>query len=154
MFSNILGKISGNDSSQNKELIEKISKMNLVDMKTYINNRIPEFFVDEDGLSEIMRKLIRVDANTDKRYIEINSIDSKIKKCFDLVLTILINKKITITTIELVNEFVETYKDIIEKYDKENKQIYSSKFQNAINLAINDISKMADLKRKMEVVGS
>lgn len=96
MFSKMLGKIKNSSSDENREhreLVDKISKMNLTDMRTYINNRIPDLPVSEDGLSEILYRLLKVDEKTSKRYIEIDDMDSKIKKGLELVLSILSNKK-------------------------------------------------------------
>jgi len=155
MFENILGKIktaSSSDNKEQKDLVEKISKMNLSDMKTYVNDRISDFPISEDGLNEVLRKLLNVNENTSKRYIEIDDMDSKIKKGFDLILSILKNKKVTIVTIELVNKLLENSKDIIEKYDKDNQDIYSSRFKTAINTAIENVNKKLDLKIKMDLM--
>ena len=156
MFGKILGKTKdepGDDNGENKELIEKISKMNLTDMKAYIGNRVPNFEVNEDGLSEIMRKLLKKNEKTSKRYVEIDDMDSKIRKAFDLVLNILKSKKITVTTVELVSEFVDMSKDIIERFDYDNKQIYKSRFKKAISLAVTDINGRTELERKMNLIG-
>lgn len=155
MLSKILGKMNSSlsDNQENRELIDRVSKMNLTDMRTYINNRIADYPVDEEGLIEVLHKLLKVDEKTSKRYIDIDDMDSKIKKCFDLVLSILTNKKISVTAIELVNEFSEKSKDIIEKYDKENKQIYYTRFKDSIDLAINNMNIKNELQRKMNVIG-
>ena len=153
MFGNILGKIRGETDKGNKELVGKISKMNLTDMRSYINNQMPDMQVCEDGLSEVMHRLSSVDTKTTKRYIEIDDMDSKKKKGFELILNVLSNKKVTVVTIESVNKFLEISQDIIEAYDKEHKQIYNSRFQDATNLAISEINARAELKRKMGVIG-
>ncbi len=155
MFGNLLGKVKSeisDDDQKHKEIIAKIDKMNLTDMKTYIKNNISDFEVDEDGLSEVMRKLVKVNKETSKRYIEIDDMDVKIKKSFDLVLSVLISKKITVTTIELVNNFIDISKDIIEKYDKDNKQIYASRFKDAVSVAVDSINVKTELKRKMNLL--
>jgi len=148
MFSNIFEK------KKSRDLVDRISRMNLSDMRVYINNRIPDFPVEEEGLIEILHKLLEVDEKTSKRYIEIGDMDSKIKKGFDLVISILTNKKVSVTIIELVNDFFEKSKDIIEKYDKENKQIYFSKFKDAIDLAIENMNARSEFQKKMGVIGS
>ena len=156
MFSKILGK--SNDSSsdenhENKVLIARIAKMNLTEMKQYISNRIPDLPVNEQGLIEIMNKLLEVNKKTSQRYVNIDDMDSKIKKGFDLILSLLTNKKITVTAIELVNEFLEKSKDIVEKYDKDNKQIYYSKFRDSITLAIDNMNKVSEFQRKSNLIG-
>ncbi len=155
MFGNILGKIKGEDNEDkaHKELVEKISKMNLTDMKAYINNRMPGLGIDETGLSEIMSKLIKLDEKTSKRYIDANDMDSKIKKGFELVLSILVNKKITVLAIEQVDEFIKIYKEVIDTYDKKHKQIYGSRFKEALGKAVDGINLRAELNRKSKVIG-
>ncbi|EDZ63645.1 hypothetical protein SMGD1_1252 [Sulfurimonas gotlandica GD1] len=156
MFSKILGKMKSFSSDKNQEhrdLVEKISKMNLTDMRAYINNRVPDLQVNEDGLIVILNKLLEVDEKTSKRYIEIDDMDSKIKNGFDLVLSILTNKKVTVSSIELVNEFLEKSRDIIQKYDTENKQIYCSKFKDSISLAVRNMNAKSEFKNKLNVIG-
>jgi hypothetical protein len=150
----MLGKMksSSSDNQENRELVDRISKMNLTDMRAYINNRVPDFPVDEEGLSEILHKLLEVDEKTSKRYIDIDDMDSKIKKGFDLILVILKNKKITVTTIELVNEYLELSRDMVQKYDKDNKQIYCTKFKDSIALAVDNMNAKSELQRKMDVI--
>ncbi len=135
MFSKLLGK-KDSKNIDNKVLADRIEAMNLTELRSYINNKIADFKIDEDGLNEVMKKMLKLNEKTSKRYIEIDDMDSKIKKGFDLVLSVMSNKKITIQTIELTTQFLELYKDIIEKYDKENKQIYLDKFKKSLNTAI------------------
>jgi len=152
MFSKMLGNVKDSSTDENRELVDRVSRMNLTEMRSFINNQIPDFPVDEDGLREVLHKLLDIDEKTSKRYINIDDMDSKIKKGFDLVLNILTNKKITINVVELANDFLEIYKNIIEKYDNENKQIYYTKLRNSIDLAIKQMSAKAELQIKMDVV--
>lgn len=144
---------SSDKNQEHRDLVEKISKMNLTDMRAYINNRVPDLQVNEDGLIVILNKLLEVDEKTSKRYIEIDDMDSKIKNGFDLVLSILTNKKVTVSSIELVNEFLEKSRDIIQKYDTENKQIYCSKFKDSISLAVRNMNAKSEFKNKLNVIG-
>ncbi|MDY0232764.1 MAG: hypothetical protein RBS11_01910 [Sulfurimonas sp.] len=157
MFSNMLGKIgiSTNDKEKmHNELVERISRMNLTDMRSYINNRISDLPVSEDGLKEILKRLLEVDEKTDKRYIDIEDMDSKIRKGLDLIINILANKKITIEAIEVAIELFEASKEIIEKYDNDNKQIYHSKIRDSLNKAIETMNMKSEIQRKMGVIGS
>ena len=156
MFGNILGKKKSEVSSEDKnhaELVQKISKMKLTDMRAYINNKILNFEVDEDGLVGVLRKLTTRNSETSKRYIEIDDMDTKIKKAFDLVISIASHAKITVVAVELIQEFITLYNDIIVKFDRDNKQIYESKLKDSLDRAIGNIGEMADLKRKMNVLG-
>ncbi len=156
MFGNILGKKKSEKSAESvehTELIEKISKMNLTDMRAYINNKVLNLEVDEDGLVEVLRRLTTKNTKTSKRYIEIDDMDSKIKKGFDLVINISSHAKITVVAVEHIQEFIELYTDIIDNFDRENKQIYASKLNDALAKSIANISEMANLKRKMNVLG-
>ena len=155
MFGKILGR-SRDESSGDKEhdeIVEKISKMTLSDMRSYVNNKIKDFEINEDGLGEVMRRLVSKDDN-EKRFIESDAMDSKIKKAFDLVIIVSASKKITVVATELIQEFIELYTDLIQKYDTDNKHIYGSKLNESLAKAISSISEMAELKQKMGVLGN
>ena len=154
MFSNLLGK-NKEEAGSDKEhlaLVEKISKMNLTDMRVYVNNKLTSFEVSEDGLSEVMSKLISKDSN-EKRFIESDTMDSKIKKAFDLVILISTNKNVNQVTLELIQEFIILYKDIITKYDTDNKQIYNDKLKNALANCLATVQTLTGMNRKMGVLG-
>lgn len=156
MFGAILGK-NKEESGEDKLhqiIVEKVSKMNLVDMRVYVNNNLKDFGICEDGLSEVMRRLNSKDEKTSKRFIETDAMDSKKKKAFDIVIIIAKNKKVTVLVTELIQEFMETYKDIITQYDRDNKQIFGEKLKTALNGSISTIATMAEMNRKMKVIGS
>lgn len=156
MFGKILGRSKKEESTEDREhneLVLKIAKMNLTDMKSYVNGRVADMSVTEDGLIELMKKLITIDETTSKRYIEIDDMDSKIKKGFELVLSIGAHKKITVVTVELIQEFMEIYSDIITKYDTTHKQIYSSRLKDVISKAASTLNEMAEMRKKMGVLG-
>ncbi|MCD6172587.1 MAG: hypothetical protein J7J96_02225 [Sulfurimonas sp.] len=155
MFGKILGKNKKetDEDQEHFKIVEKVSKMNLSDMRIYVNNKLTDFEICEDGLNEVMRKLLLKD-DKEQRFIEMDAMDSKKKKAFELVITIASSKKITIVTTELIQEFMELYKDIIDKFDKDNKQIYNSRLKDSITNAIGVISTMAEVNRKVKVLGS
>lgn len=154
MFSNLLGK-NKEEASEDKEhlaLVEKISKMNLTDMRVYVNNKLTSYEVSEDGLNEVMRKLISKDSNK-KRFIQSDAMDSKIKKAFDLVILIAVSKKVNLVTLELIQEFIALYEDIIIKFDTDNKQIYGDKLKNALANCLATVEILTQMNRKMGVLG-
>jgi len=156
MFSKILGKLGSgttNNNSDNAEITQKIAKMNLTEMRAYIINKVPDFESNEEGIIEVMKRLIVEDETTQKRYIESDDMDSKIKKAFELVLIILEHKKITVVAIELVQKFIELYSDIIEKFDTDNKQIYGSRLKELLQKSIESMNMKAELSKKMSVIG-
>ena len=156
MFGSILGRKKEEISSEDKAheiLVNKIDKMNLTDMRAYVKNSITGFEPCEDGLSIVLRKLMDKDEKTSKRYIESGDMDSKIKKAFDLILVIATHSKITVTIVEQIQEFIELYKDIIVKFDTENKQIYASKLKDALVKSIDNVAQKAKLDHKMKVLG-
>ncbi|MDQ7045468.1 MAG: hypothetical protein Q9M32_06110 [Sulfurimonas sp.] len=153
MFGKILAKKKSEteEDTNNKEIIKKISKMNLSDMRFYVNNKLNDFEVCEDGLKAVMKKLVSKDAN-EKRFVESDAMDSKIKKAFDLVIVIAANKKMTMDTSELIKEFIDLYDDIIKKFDTDNKQIYTSKLNDALANSLITIQTMMQLNRKMDIL--
>ncbi|MCX6052640.1 MAG: hypothetical protein NTZ60_09030 [Campylobacterales bacterium] len=155
MFGKIMGKLKGkeeNSSKSNVELIDRISKMNLTEMRAYIKNKMENFEVSEEGLIEVLKKLTTLNSSTDKRFIELDDMDSKIKNAFELVLAVSEDKRISIEVVELIQEFLKMYSDIILKYDTANKQIYSSKLKDAIERGISSVSIKADFTRKQNIL--
>jgi hypothetical protein len=154
MFDNLFGKKSKtvDNEKTNAHISEKIAHMNLTDMRAYLNNRITDFDVCEFGLSEVMKKLTSEDEESEQRYLKMDDMDTKIKKAFDLVLMIAIHKKISVKTVELIQEFIEVYKEIIHSFDTRNKQIYGSKLNDALKMAINGVNAIEELKNKMKIL--
>lgn len=151
MFGNILGKNNLKSNKLNSVLITKISSMNLSDMRVYVNNKLNDFEVCEEGLTEIMKVLVSKDSKG-RRFIESDAMESKIKKAFDLVIIIAKSKKMSIDTTELIQTFIEFYSDIIQKFDNDNKQIYSSKLKDSITTSLVTLQTMNDLKKKMNIL--
>ncbi len=154
MFSKILGK-NKNDINGDKEhqiIIDKVSKMHLADMRLYVNNKLNDFEICENGLREVMKRLVSKDLKNN-RFIETDAMDSKIKKAFDLVIIIAANKKITVTVAELIQDFIKIYDDLIIKFDKDNKQIYTSKLKDSLALSIENITMMTRENKKSSILG-
>jgi hypothetical protein len=138
---------------ENSHTVERIAKMNLSDMRSYVRNNIKDFEVSEFGLQEIMHRLTLRDEHTEKFYINSDDMSTKKKKAFDLVILIANNKKITVDTVEQIQKFLEVYKDIIEAYDREFKEIYESRFNDALNMAIGNVNELTKFQNKMSVLG-
>lgn len=140
MLKNILGKKENLESST-----DVVLKMNLTEMKSYIKNEK----INEDGLIAVMNRLVKLDKTSQKYYVQPDDMDSKIRKAFELVLEVSKNKKITVVAVELMQEFTVIYDDIIKKYDKDNKDIYSARFKKAISNAVVSVNRMAHIAQKM-----
>jgi len=154
MFGNILGNKESNSltNDTDKELLDKISKMNLSDMRDYLKNKISGFESSENGVSAVMSRLITKNEE-DKRFIESDAMDSKIKKGFEIVLIVASHKKVTVKIVEQIQNFIKLYQDIINEYDRKNKQIYASRLKEALTMSISNINKMAEINRKNSVLG-
>jgi len=159
MFSKILGKTK--DSSRD-EIVEKISKMNLTEMRVYSKNKLKDFPVSDIGLEEIIKNITKKNEKTSKYYLDSNDMDSKLKKGFDLVLTILADKIITLEIIEEAKIFLDTYEELILEYDKKNKDIYISRLTKGLLIAsanvgikidiISDVKNRSAIKEKSFIV--
>lgn len=154
MFNKILGRTKDNSSNnkEHSELVQRISKMDLTEMKSYVNNRISSMPTSRDGLVEILKLLLKVDKKTNTRYLKIDDHDAKIKKGFDLVIAISTHSLITFPVIKLLQDFIEAHKDIIEKFDRDNKQTYQSKLKKAVENAILTIGMIADINNASDVL--
>lgn len=154
MFSKLLGKNTKNSDESDNEIGRRISKMDLNDMRYYVNNKIDDFQICDDGLIEIMNRLLSVNEKTSHRFIEMDAMDTKIKKAFDLVILVAKSKKITVVTVELIQKFIELYADIIEEFDNNNRQTYESKLKKSLSEAILTVNGMLELKEKMDYLDS
>jgi hypothetical protein len=153
MFSKILGNIKGSkDDPKNIKLLEKISKMDLSDMRIYINGKLTEYEVNEFGLSEILKRFTFINEKTSHYYLKIDDMDSKKKKIFDIVILILLHKRVSINIIEIVQVFLETYEEVIKKYDDENKQTYKAKIIEAMKKATKTIDYKSDIIDKLRTL--
>ena len=151
MLSKIFGKTDKNEEdSKLKDLKEKISKMNITDMKSYIDGKFTELYPTEEGLVEVLARLTSDLGN--RKFIDTADNDIKKKRAFELVLSIAKHPKITLKAIEEINNFLEVYKDLIFDYDRENKQIYEDKIKKSIDTALEIISAKASLNNKMKVL--
>jgi len=154
MFTKMFGKKEeGKEKHIDSQLREKMSKMNLSEMRSYVKNSIKDFEVSSEGINEVMKKLTSLDEKTQTYYIKNDDMDVKKKKAFDLVIAILTSKQIDMQTIELAQSFLENYKELIEDFDTRNKQIYASKLRDALDAAIDTINQYANLQQKMNVLG-
>jgi len=152
MFSKLLGKKNENSTDKfHNDIIEKISKMNLTEMRSYSKDKIKDFPICEFGLEEILKKLTLKNEKTLKYYLSSNDMDSKFKKGFDLVLSILQDKKITISIIEESKIFVDIYQELILEYDKNNKDIYHSRFNKSLHNASNNFDLKTDVINDIEI---
>jgi len=156
MFGSILGKkkknVSENDA-KHAAIVSKIANMNITDMRAYVRNAMKNFDICEDGLVAIMHRLIDKNESTQKFYLNSDDMDTKKKKAFDLVILVATSTKTTVVSLELVQKFIEIYQDIITSFDKENKQIYSSRFNDAIEVSIKTLSELTEMKRKGDILG-
>jgi hypothetical protein len=155
MFGAILGRKKediSEDDAIHAELVSKISKMNLTEMRSYVNNNIKDLELSEDGLSILLQKLTTKNEKKEY-YLKSDDMDSKKKKAFDLILLISKSKKMNFTVIEEMQKFIEVYKEVIAGYDSEHKEIYASRFVDAINHALVNMNQKVALKNKMDILG-
>jgi len=154
MFGSLLGKKKDDtDVATNGDIALKISKMNLTEMRSFVNNKLSDFEITQDGLVEVMKKLTITDEKTSKTYLQSDDMDSKKKKGFDLVIMIANSKHISAEAVELLQEFTVVYNELILKYDTDNKEIYSSRFTDALLQSINNVNKHSEFDRKRKVLG-
>ena len=151
MFGKFLNSLKGSQNTNNDKLRDKISKMDLVEMRIYVNNKLDDFEVDEFGLHELVKKLINANGQSSKYFLQENDLDSKKKKAFELLLLILQHKKTSIAVLESVQEFLDIYDELIKKYDKDNKDIYENKIKKLMSLAVDRINMEANIINVMEM---
>jgi len=151
LFTKFLKSLKGSQRENSNKLLDKISKMDLVEMRIYINEKLDDFEVDDFGLHEVVKKLINMNEQSSKYFLQENDLDSKKKKAFELLLLILQHKKTSIAVIESTQEFLDVYDKLIKQYDKDNKDIYESKIKKLMSLAVDRINKQTNIINVMEV---
>lgn len=142
MLRKILGKKSKNGTQEevvNPQIVEKIAKMNLSDMRIYVNNGLKDFEICIDGLNEVMKKLTTPINEKGEYYIRKDDMDSKKKKAFELVLLVASSKRISVDSLALIESFTKIYEELINDYDKQYKDIYRSRFKKALETALVNI---------------
>ena len=155
MFGNLLGRKKEEISEEDKintEVVHRISLMNLTDMRAYVRNNMKGIESCEDGLIAVMDRLVTKNEDTLKRYLEVDDMDSKIKKGFELVLSVAAHKKVTIIAVEQIQEFIVLYQDLILSFDKKYKQIYGSRLNEALEKALKTVEIMADANIKANIL--
>ena len=150
MFSKLLGILNPKESEEALRLQEKIAKMDLSEMRLYVNGKLDNFEVTEFGLNEIITKLISKNENTSNFYIAENDMDSKRKKVLDLLILVLENKNISVLVLETAQEFLEVYEEMIKMYDHENQDIYDKRIKKKISLAVDKINAKSDITGVLE----
>lgn len=154
MFGTLLSKNKDTESeNETSQIVAKVSKMNLSEMRSYVNNKAINLAISEDGILEVLRKLTNIDEQNSKRYLQLDDMDSKKKKGFDLVILICKNIHMNVEIVEVVQEFTVVYEELISVYDTEHKDIYASRLTDAIGLAIDSVNKHSELNRKTKVLG-
>ncbi|MDH4944873.1 hypothetical protein [Sulfurimonas sp. C5] len=154
MMKNIFGSIKNvfhKKGSIDPKMIDKISKMNLSDMRLYVKNGMKDFELSAIGLNEVLKKLVTPLNEKGELYLKADDTDSKKKKAFELVLLAAGSIKISVTAIELMQQFVETYRDIINDYDDEQKDIYHSRLIKAIETAIENVYKINSIEKTLDL---
>ena len=138
------GKAEKEEPQKTSELVEKISKMNLIEMRSYVNGKAG-IELCEEGLNAVVTRLCT--------YLKEDDMDSKKKKAFNLILLSAKSKHISFNVLEKIQEFIKNYETLIKDYDKEHKEIYASRFHDALELAIQNMQEMKDLHAKMNLLG-
>jgi hypothetical protein len=152
MFSKLLGKSTNATESNIKPLQEYLSNLGLSEIRTLLLGQVEKFPVDEEMIIEILKKMTHQEEKTGKRFIEVTDNDMKLKKTFDIVITAASSKKMSVDAIELIQKFIQMYTDLIEAFDKRNKQIYMHKLTKAIELSIEMVEQMTAYMNKMAVI--
>lgn len=152
MFTKVLNNLIGSGEKENEELHYIIFKMDVQDLRLYVNGKL-KHKIDTYGLKEVVKKLTSINSETSKHFLEIDDMDSKKKKVFELILLVLMHKKVSIIAIEEVQIFLDTYDEILKKYDTDNKQIYESKIKDYIGFALQKISFETTIIGNIKITG-
>ena len=144
MFGNMFDKIKKKDLGKEGEdsvFTALVASWNLTDIKTYLQNKNPDFPMNAMGVETILNRFT-TRAKPDKKYVEgkrmvdIDDNDIRVKKAFDIILLLSKNTLLQMQSVEKMERFRILHEDVIEKFDKQNAQTYSHKLKEAIANAI------------------
>ncbi len=139
-------------SSQGKNKIQqRIEKMNLSELRLYVKDKIEGFPLSEEGLNEVLKRLISK-INNSRYYLDESDDDSKLKKTFDLVLELSKNRKVNFESVELIANFLSVYSGLIKNYDIKYKEIYQDRLNQAIENATTMVEAKVSLDNKKKLL--
>ena len=129
----------------------------LSDMQAYVRGQNPAHPLDEKGLVKVIQKVITKAKPSKsfpegKRYVESGDNDIRIKKLFDLMLSICTNPKLSLEAIEHIETFHSLYWDIIEAYDQRHKQIYGDRLKDHMLKAVATVETKTHLHNKIDLI--
>jgi hypothetical protein len=154
MFKNrLFNRNKQSDSALNQEMRD----WTLTDLQAYIRGQNPVHTLDEKGLVEVIRKVTSKEKPTKaypegKRFVEAGDNDIRIKKLFDLMLSICTSPKLSVEALEQIETFHSLYWDIIEAYDKRHKQIYGDRLKDHTLKAVATVETKTHLQNKMDLI--
>ena len=136
---------------------QELSGWTLSDMQLYVRGQNSRFPLSEDGLLDILERLMSLQKNQKgfpqgRRYVEPCDNDTKIKKMFDLVLAIGNSPKLSAATFERMGAFMQAYDDLIVAYDRAHKQIYGERLKKQLRLSAALLEKKSQLQHRLDLL--
>ncbi len=122
-----------------------ISTWTKEEMKVYIYNHNKEFPCTDAGMAAILERFIH------SNEFRIETMSEELKLGFDLVLAIARNNRISLETAELINEFIKTYKEVIQSYDRQVSQTYKYKLKKAYEQSLEIVEAKMAIEQEMRV---
>jgi len=153
MLSKLFGKRgdSAEDDSDFKALKEKISQMNLSELRLYAKGKLDGFEVSEEGLVLVLERLL-VPINEKRLFLDADDDDTKLKKAFDLVISIARENRVSMKVVELIAKFIQTYEKLIKAFDQKHKEIYEDRLKKAVDNAMEIVEAKMALQNKMNML--
>ena len=153
MISKIFGKKTKEEEKDPKlkELDERIAKMKLTELGSYVKGKIDTLEVSEEGLVAVLERLVSK-INDNRYFLDASDDDTKLKKAFELVLLVAKNKKVTLKAMEIIATFKTLYEPLIKAYDKKYKEIYADRLDKAVENAMVIVEAKVSLQNKMNVL--
>ena len=124
------------------KFIELVKQWNLTELSLFVKGKNTKFPSNETNLNEAIQSLL---AN---HKVNLGDNDIKIKKCLDVLITISIHKKNTISSMHKLIQLIESNVNIINQYDQEHKQIYLYNLENNINNALDRMEQLRVIEEK------
>lgn len=130
----------------------KISEMRRVvslwdkkELQAYVYNNNKKHSCTDAGMAAILERFIS------KNEFQISTMSEESKMGFDIVLSISRNKKIYFQTTDLILEFITSYKEVIQSYDRQSAQTYYHKLITAYEKSVHMVNRKLEIEQEIRV---
>lgn len=127
------------------EMRSVISSWNKKKLQSYVYNHNKEYATSDAGMAAIIERFIHTNE------FQIGTMSEELRMGFDIVLSISRNHKIYFQTTDLILEFIQYYKEVIESYDRQSAQTYKHKLHTAYEKSVSMVNRKLEIEQEIRI---